>query len=99
MKFVTFKPLMPKEWYEIPVFYFSNPHNIMGPNQVHYGFCEMIERASEEVTLFPSDLIGSGTVGFGCILEHGPEVQRWLEPGDEVELEITSLGTLKNKVV
>ncbi|PLS05395.1 fumarylacetoacetate hydrolase family protein [Neobacillus cucumis] len=66
---------------------------------IYYTFGEMIERASEEVTLYPGDIIGSGTVGFGCIMELGTEVHRWLEPGDEVELEITGLGKLKNRII
>lgn len=66
---------------------------------IHYTFGQMIERASSGVTLYPGDIIGSGTVGTGCILELGTEVHRWLEPGDEVELEITGLGCLRNKVV
>ncbi|WP_160719537.1 fumarylacetoacetate hydrolase family protein [Bacillus sp. USDA818B3_A] len=66
---------------------------------IYYSFGEMIERASEEVTLYPGDIIGSGTVGFGCIMELGPEVHSWLEPGDEVELSITGLGSLKNRIV
>lgn len=66
---------------------------------IYYSFGQMIERASEEVTLYPGDIIGSGTVGFGCIMELGPETHRWLEPGDEVELTITGLGSLKNKIV
>ncbi|MCL7748486.1 fumarylacetoacetate hydrolase family protein [Halalkalibacter alkaliphilus] len=65
---------------------------------IYYSFPQMIERASAEVTLYPGDLLGSGTVGFGCILELGPDVHRWLEPGDEIELEITGLGTLKNTI-
>jgi 2-keto-4-pentenoate hydratase/2-oxohepta-3-ene-1,7-dioic acid hydratase in catechol pathway len=65
---------------------------------IYYSFGEMIERASAGVTLYPGELIGSGTVGSGCILELGTDVHRWLEPGDEVELEITALGTLKNKI-
>ncbi|MBY0120541.1 fumarylacetoacetate hydrolase family protein [Bacillus sp. S/N-304-OC-R1] len=68
-------------------------------SDLYYSFAEMIERASEGVTLYPGDLIGSGTVGSGCILELGTDVHRWLEPGDEVELEITALGTLKNSVI
>jgi fumarylacetoacetate (FAA) hydrolase len=47
--------------------------------------------------LQPGDVIGSGTVGRGCILEHGDG--RWLEPGDEVELEIDGIGVLRNRVV
>jgi fumarylacetoacetate (FAA) hydrolase len=42
------------------------------------------------------DVIGSGTVGGGCILEHGDG--RWLAEGDEVELEIEGLGVLRNRV-
>lgn len=66
---------------------------------IYYSFGQMIERASEDVTLYPGDIIGSGTVGFGCVLELGTDKYRWLEPGDEVELEITGLGVLKNRIV
>jgi 2-keto-4-pentenoate hydratase/2-oxohepta-3-ene-1,7-dioic acid hydratase in catechol pathway len=66
---------------------------------IYYSFGQMIERASEDVTLYPGDIIGSGTVGFGCVLELGTDKYRWLEPGDEVELEITGLGVLKSKIV
>ncbi len=47
--------------------------------------------------LRPGDVIGSGTVGRGCILEHGDG--RWLQPGDLVELEIEGIGVLRNRVV
>jgi len=47
--------------------------------------------------LLPGDVIGSGTVGRGCILEHGD--QRWLQAGDVVELEIERIGVLRNRVV
>lgn len=63
---------------------------------IHYTFAEMIERASANVTLYPGDVIGSGTVGTGCILEHGTGC--WLQPGDTVELEVTGLGVLRNAV-
>lgn len=66
---------------------------------IHYTFGQMIERASEDATLYPGDIIGSGTVGFGCLLELGPEVHRWLEPGDQVELAITGLGRLRNRII
>lgn len=66
---------------------------------IHYSFAEMIERASAGVTIYPGELIGSGTVGTGCILELGTNVHSWLQPGDEIELEITKLGTLKNTIV
>ncbi|WP_059170616.1 fumarylacetoacetate hydrolase family protein [Bacillus sp. FJAT-27445] len=66
---------------------------------IYYSFGEMIERASSGTTLYPGELIGSGTVGTGCILELGEECHRWLEPGDVVELEIEKLGVLKNTIV
>ncbi|GGE72266.1 fumarylacetoacetate hydrolase family protein [Priestia taiwanensis] len=65
---------------------------------IHYSFAKMIARASQDVTLYPGDVIGSGTVGNGCLLELGEEVHRWLLPGDVVELEITGLGVLKNMI-
>ena len=67
-------------------------------NQIHYSFGEMIERASADVTLYPGEVIGSGTVGTGCILELGTDVHRWLKAGDTVELSITGLGKLVNTI-
>lgn len=67
---------------------------------LHYSFAEMIARASQGTTLYPGELIGSGTVGSGCILELGPEnTDGWLAPGDEVVLEIERLGELRQRVV
>lgn len=67
---------------------------------ITFGFDEMIERASRGVDLHPGDVIGSGTVGTGCILELGPdEVGGWLRPGNVVELEIEGLGVLRNAVI
>ena len=67
---------------------------------LHYSFGEMIARASQGVELLAGDVIGSGTVGTGCILELGPEtVGGWLKPGDVVELEVERLGILRNTIV
>ena len=66
---------------------------------LHYTFGQMIARASQDVYLFPGDVIGSGTVGTGCILELGTEIHPWLTPGDEVTLEIERLGILTNTIV
>lgn len=63
-------------------------------------FAQMIAFASRDVWLKPGDVIGSGTVGTGCILELRPEtVGGWLQPGDVVEMEIERLGVLRNRVV
>jgi fumarylacetoacetate (FAA) hydrolase len=47
--------------------------------------------------LLAGEVLGSGTAGRGCILEHGDG--RWLRPGDEVELEIEGIGVLRNRIV
>jgi 2-keto-4-pentenoate hydratase/2-oxohepta-3-ene-1,7-dioic acid hydratase in catechol pathway len=65
-----------------------------------YNFEQMIERASENnVTLMPGDILGSGTVGWGSLIENNFTVHRPLEPGDVVELEIEGIGVLRNRVV
>ncbi|MEY4538303.1 MAG: hypothetical protein RLZZ306_60 [Bacteroidota bacterium] len=65
-----------------------------------YNFEQMIERASENnVTLYPGDMLGSGTVGWGSLIENNFSVHRPLEPGDVVELEIEGIGILRNSVV
>ncbi len=66
----------------------------------HFSFGEMIARASADVRLRPGELIGSGTVGTGCLLEIKDErLGRWLEPGDVVSLAIERLGVLTSPVV
>jgi fumarylacetoacetate (FAA) hydrolase len=65
-----------------------------------FSFGEMIERASADVRLRPGDLIGSGTVGTGCLLEVRDEIlKRYLEPGDEVTLAVERLGALTTPIV
>src|SRR5205085_4102334 len=64
-------------------------------------FAQIIERASYGVTLYPGDVIGSGTVGTGCFLElNGSKITDnwWLKDGDLVECEIDLLGNLVNRV-
>lgn len=65
-----------------------------------FSFGAMIERASADVRLRPGDLIGSGTVGTGCLLEVREErFGRWLEPGDVVALTVERLGTLTTPII
>jgi fumarylacetoacetate (FAA) hydrolase len=66
----------------------------------HHGFGAMVARASADVRLRPGDLLGSGTVGGGCLLEIGEEtLGRYLEPGDEVTLEVEGLGRLVTPII
>jgi 2-keto-4-pentenoate hydratase/2-oxohepta-3-ene-1,7-dioic acid hydratase in catechol pathway len=62
---------------------------------MHYKFEDIISYISQDETLYPGEFIGSGTVGNGC----GLELDRWLSPGDVVELEVEGLGVLRNRVV
>ncbi len=70
-------------------------------------FAEIIERCAYGADVFPTDLIGSGTVGTGCLLELNGTGKRldsayqpwWLQAGDFVELTIDRLGVLQNTIV
>jgi 2-keto-4-pentenoate hydratase/2-oxohepta-3-ene-1,7-dioic acid hydratase in catechol pathway len=55
---------------------------------------QIIEFASTEETLYPGDFLGSGTVERGC----GMELNRWIKPGDVIELEVEGIGILRNRV-
>jgi fumarylacetoacetate (FAA) hydrolase len=66
---------------------------------MYFTFAQLIERASADVWLYPGDVIGSGTVGTGCLLELTKGQGPWLQPGDVVELEIERLGLIHNQVV
>lgn len=66
---------------------------------MHFTFGELLARASQDVTLYPGEVIGSGTVGTGCLLELGPSVHHWLQKGDLVRLEADQIGILQNLVV
>jgi fumarylacetoacetate (FAA) hydrolase len=65
---------------------------------IYWSYGDILARASESVTLLPGDVIGSGTVGTGCLLELTKAQGPWLRKGDVVELEIERIGTLKNTV-
>ena len=71
-------------------------------SQMNWTFAQILERASYGVDMFPGGVIGSGTVGTGCLLElngSGITKNQWLQLGDEVVMEIDRLGRLVNTVV
>jgi len=69
-------------------------------SSIRFSFGEMLARASADARLRPGDLIGSGTVGGGCLLEVRDELlKRYLEPGDTVTLAVERLGTLTTPIV
>jgi fumarylacetoacetate (FAA) hydrolase len=66
----------------------------------HFSFGQMLERASADVRLRPGDLLGSGTVGGGCLLEvRDRTLGRYLQPGDEVVARVDRLGELRTPIV
>ena len=75
-------------------------------SDMDWTFAELIERASYGTTLYPGDIIGSGTVGTGCFLElngtgklndeHYQE--QWLKESDVIEMEVEGLGKLVNTI-
>ena len=58
---------------------------------MYWKFEQMIEFLSKDDTIYPGDVIGSGTVGTGC----GLELDRWVKRGDVMELEIEKIGVLE----
>jgi len=74
---------------------------------MNWTFAEIIERASYGVEIYPGDLIGSGTVGSGCLLEingtkkrKNPDYkERWINEGDVIEMKIDGLGKITNRII
>jgi 2-keto-4-pentenoate hydratase/2-oxohepta-3-ene-1,7-dioic acid hydratase in catechol pathway len=62
--------------------------------EMHHSFADMIAYASQGQTLHPGEVIGSGTAAGGS----GLELDRWLQPGDLVELSIEGIGVLRNRI-
>ncbi len=64
-------------------------------NMMDHDFSAIINYISQNETIYPGDVICSGTVPSGC----GAELGRFPQPGDVVELEIEGLGILKNRFI
>jgi 2-keto-4-pentenoate hydratase/2-oxohepta-3-ene-1,7-dioic acid hydratase in catechol pathway len=62
---------------------------------MHHDFGAILAHVSASETLYPGEVIGSGTVGTGC----GLEIGRRLAPGDRFELEVEKIGVLANRIV
>jgi len=73
-------------------------------SEKHFGWPDLLAHAARDTRLRPGDILGSGTLTGGCLLELGPfepepgAEPRWLEPGDVVALEADGLGRLENPV-
>lgn len=63
-------------------------------SDMYHKWDRIISFASLGETLYPGEVIGSGTVGGGTLIEKG----KCLTPGDLVEFSITGLGILRNRI-
>lgn len=61
---------------------------------MHHTFADMIHYTSQAQTLYPGEVFGSGTAAGGS----GIELDRWLQEGDLIEMEIEGIGVLRNRV-
>jgi 2-keto-4-pentenoate hydratase/2-oxohepta-3-ene-1,7-dioic acid hydratase in catechol pathway len=83
-------PAKAKEW---------DGSNVLGPcivttDEIDHSFGDLIAYAAQDQTLRPGDVLGSGTATGGS----GLELDRWLQPGDVIEMEAGPIGILRNTV-
>ncbi len=64
-------------------------------SQMDHKVEDVISYTSKGETIYPGEILGSGTVPLGCLMEH----KRFLGDGDVVELEIQGIGVLRNRFV
>jgi 2-keto-4-pentenoate hydratase/2-oxohepta-3-ene-1,7-dioic acid hydratase in catechol pathway len=80
----------------------GRPYSEGNLGDLHWSFGQMLAYASRGTLLVPGDIIGSGTVGTGCILElslvHGEDQYPFLKVGDEVNLEVEELGFISTTI-
>jgi 2-keto-4-pentenoate hydratase/2-oxohepta-3-ene-1,7-dioic acid hydratase in catechol pathway len=61
---------------------------------MHHTFADLIAYASQAQRLYPGEVLGSGTAAGGS----GIELDRRLDEGDVVELEVEGIGVLRNTI-
>ncbi|MDB5748296.1 MAG: isomerase [Massilia sp.] len=61
---------------------------------MRWQFEDLIAHISRSETLYPGEVLGSGTVGNGC----GLEQSRYLKPDDVIELEVEGIGILRTRI-
>jgi 2-keto-4-pentenoate hydratase/2-oxohepta-3-ene-1,7-dioic acid hydratase in catechol pathway len=64
-------------------------------DDMHWSFSQLISYVSQAETLMPGDFFGSGACPTGC----GLELDRWIQPGDSVEVAVEGIGALRNRIV
>ena len=106
--FVTkdeFEPLRKNKGFDVTMTVRVNGRQVSSGNwsTIDWTFSDVIAYTSRGTTLSPGDVLGSGTVGLGCLFEHyqtkSPAFQGWLQPGDVVEMKVDLIGTTKQTVI
>jgi 2-keto-4-pentenoate hydratase/2-oxohepta-3-ene-1,7-dioic acid hydratase in catechol pathway len=99
-----FAPLASRRGYDVPLTASVNGVTYSSGNlaDLYWSFGEMLAYASRGTGLKPGDIVGSGTVGTGCILElsrvHGADAYPYLRPGDRVRLDGGPLGAIEASI-
>ena len=69
---------------------------------MNWTFAQILQRTAYGAQVSAGEVLGSGTVGTGCLLElNGSKSTEnlWLQEGDRVVMEVAGLGRLENTVV
>jgi 2-keto-4-pentenoate hydratase/2-oxohepta-3-ene-1,7-dioic acid hydratase in catechol pathway len=61
-------------------------------SDMYWSWGDLLEYISQDETIYPGEVFGSGTMGNGCALE----TEEWVKPGDTIELDGGALGVLRN---
>lgn len=65
-------------------------------SEYSFSFAELVAHASRDCLLYPGDVISIGCLPNGSLLGLGQD--SWLQPGDEVVLEVEKLGMIRNSI-
>ena len=88
--------------YDLNMSAFINGKKVSEDNSknMHWTFAQIVSHISTGTTIYPGDVIGSGTCATGCLLEINltNKTDKWLKLDDVVRLEIEGLGTLENRI-
>ena len=88
--------------YDLNMSAFINNKKVSEDNSknMHWTFAQIVSHISTGTTIYPGDVIGSGTCATGCLLEINltNKTDKWLKLNDVVRLEIEGLGKLENKI-
>ena len=64
---------------------------------IYHTFGDMIAHASKLTAVYPGDVLGSGTIGGGALLEYLGK-QPFIQAGDVIEMKVEGLGSLRMEV-